>query len=152
MKSCFISAPVSIDLSVLKSALENEGIRPVLPFELPIRGANFREQIEKAIKKAQLFIGVLSSNADNSNVLFELGYAWAERKRVAVIQDRSFELPQNVSGFPVLKSDLNDQEKVQSFLKQFSRQQKAQSTQSSDSPRTKPLSDRAKQLIAHVKA
>src|SRR5206468_5206393 len=147
MKTCFISAPVTIDLTALKNALRAEGIKPVLPFELPIRGANFREQIEKAIKKAQLFIGVLSSNADNFNVLFELGYAWAQRKRVAVIQDRSFELPPNVSGFPVLKSDLNDQEKIQSFLKQFSRQQKAQSTQSNDSPRTKPPSDRTKQLI-----
>ena len=152
MKSCFISAPVSIDLSVLKSALEEEGIRPVLPFELPIRGANFREQIEKAIKRAQLFIGVLSSKADNLNVLFELGYASAQRKRVAVIQDRSFELPPNVSGFPVLKGDLNDQNKIQSFLKEFSRQQKSQTTQSSETPRTRPLSDRARQLIAHVKA
>jgi hypothetical protein len=152
MKTCFISAPVSIDLSVLKSALQTEGIRPVLPFELPIRGANFREQIEKAIKKAQLFIGVLSSNADNLNVLFELGYASAQRKRIAVIQDRSFELPPNVTGFPVLKCDIADEDQIKSFLKQFSRQQKSQPAQAGEPPRTKPLSDRARQLIAYVKS
>src|SRR5438552_9543768 len=137
MKTCFISAPVRIDLSVLKSALETEGIRPVLPFELPIRGANFREQIEKAIKKAQLFVGVLSSKADNLNVLFELGYASAQRKRIAVVQDRSFELPPNVTGFPVLKCDIADDDQIKSFFKQFSRQQKSKPTQADEPPTTK---------------
>ncbi len=152
MKTCFVSAPVSVDLTVLKSALEAEGFRPILPFELPISGANFREQIEKAIKKAQLFVAVLSGKADNLNVLFELGYASAQRKRVAVIQDRSFELPSNVSGFPVLKCKFDDRDQIRSFLKQLSRPQKRQTVQASEPKKTRPLSDRAKQLIAHIKA
>jgi hypothetical protein len=152
MKTCFISAPVSVDLSDLKSALQAEGIRPVLPFELPIHGADFREQIEKAIKKAQLFIGVVSSKADNLNVLFELGYASAQHKRVAVIQDAAFELPPNVSGFPVLKGKIGDQEQVRGFLRQLLLSPKSKAPKSDRIKSTKPLSDRARKLIGHVKA
>jgi hypothetical protein len=152
MKTCFISAPVTVDLSVLKSALEAEGIKPILPFELDIRGANFREQIEKAIKKAKLFIAVLSSNAENLNVLFELGYASAARKRIAVIQDRDFELPPNISGFPTIKCKIDDEHELRTFLTQFARQQKSPTPKASNLAKTKPLSGRAKQLIAHLKA
>lgn len=151
MKTCFVSAPVTVDLSVLKNTLEAEGIKPVLPFELNLRGANFREQIEKAIKKAKLFIAVLSSTADNLNVLFELGYASAARKRIAVIQDRAFELPPNVSGFPVLKSGIDDEDQLLSFLREFVRQQKTTTTESQNLAKTKPLSGRATQLIRHLK-
>ncbi|MBA3832440.1 MAG: TIR domain-containing protein [Chthoniobacterales bacterium] len=152
MKTCFVSAPVTVDLSVLKSALEAEGIKPILPFELDIRGANFREQIEKAIKKATLFIAVISSDAENLNVLFELGYASASRKRIAVIQDRDFELPPNISGFPVVKCKIDDENELRAFLKQFSRQQKSSATRSSELAKTRPLSGRAKQMVAHLKA
>jgi hypothetical protein len=151
MKACFVSAPVTVDLTPLKSALAAEGIQAILPFELPTAGANFRDQIEKAIKKAQFFIGVLSSQANNSNVLFELGYAAAQRKRIAVIQDKSFELPPNITGFPVLKTNLNDSPQLRQFLEQFSRTHKRQSAQSAQLPKTKPLSGRAQQLIADIK-
>jgi hypothetical protein len=152
MKTCFISAPVSVDLSTLKSVLESEKIRPILPFELPIAGANFREQIEKAIKKAQFFIGVLSNQAPSLNVLFELGYASAQRKRIAVIQEGQFDLPPNVTGLPILKAKLDDRNQLQSFVKQFARPQKTQTSAAPEASKTKPLSDRSKQLIAHVKA
>src|SRR5438105_13911024 len=86
MQTCFISAPVNLDLGVLRALLHSKGIETILPFELEITGANFREQIEKAIQKADFCIAVLTASKGSSNVFFELGYAWAMRKRVVLIQ------------------------------------------------------------------
>jgi hypothetical protein len=73
MKTCFISAPVNIDLSVLRSVLQSKNIRAIMPFELEITGSNFREQIETAIRKADFFVAVLTKES-SANVFFELGY------------------------------------------------------------------------------
>jgi nucleoside 2-deoxyribosyltransferase len=78
MKICFISATVNVDLSTLRSVLNAKGIRAILPFELDITGANFREQIERAIRKADFCIAVLTAESKNDNIFFELGYARAE--------------------------------------------------------------------------
>lgn len=152
MKTCFVSAPVSVDLSVLKTSLQKEGIKPILPFELDIDGANFREQIEKAIKKASFFVAIVSKGSENSNVLFELGYASASQRRIAVIQDQDFELPPNISGFPVVKCRIDDESGLRAFFKQFVRQKINSGNTPPDSSKTKPLSGRAKQLVEDLKS
>ena len=144
MKTCFISAPVNVDLSVLRAVLRSQGIDPILPFELEITGANFREQIEQAIRRANFFIAVLSASTNNSNVFFELGYAWAKRKRVVLIQNRDLELPPNLSDFPILKCKIDDKKELSSFLEQFFEQQRSKSVHSHEITKTKPLSTRAR--------
>jgi hypothetical protein len=151
MKTCFISAPVNVDLSVLRSVLRSKGIKPVLPFELEITGANFREQIEKAIRHADFLVAVLTGDMGNSNVFFELGYAWAKRKRVVLIQSRDVELPANLSGFPMLRVEPNDREKLASLLDQFLNQQKPTKSRTQELDKTRPLSTRAKDLTQHLK-
>jgi nucleoside 2-deoxyribosyltransferase len=151
MKTCFISAPVNVDLSVLRSVLRSKGIEAVLPFELEITGANFREQIEKAIRKADFLIAVLTGNIGNANVFFELGYAWAKRKRVVLIQSREVELPANLSGFAMLRAEPNDRQKLASLLDQFLNQEKPIKLRTQELEKTRPLSSRAKDLTDHLK-
>jgi nucleoside 2-deoxyribosyltransferase len=152
MRTCFISAPVNLDLSTLKSVLDAKGIRTILPFELEITGANFREQIEKAIRKADLFIAVLTSPADSANVFFELGYGWARHKRVLIVQSGSFSVPQNLSEFPILKVNVTDRRKLSAVLDDFlAQQRRSKSPVEKDGTKTKALSARARQLIQHLK-
>lgn len=152
MKTCFISAPVNLDLSVLRSVLRSKGIATILPFELEITGANFRAQIEKAIQKADFFVGVLSGRASNANVFFELGLASAKRKRVVLIQGRDLELPSNLSGFPILKCKVEDPRQLSYFLDQFLNRQRALPSPPQELAKTRPLSNRAGELIAHLEA
>jgi nucleoside 2-deoxyribosyltransferase len=153
MKTCFISAPVNLDLTTLKSVLDEKEIKLILPFELEITGANFREQIEKAIRKADLFIAVITSPADSANVFFELGYAWARHKRVLIVQSGDFSVPQNLSEFPILKVDVTDRKKVSIVLDEFlTQQRKSKSPTEKQAEKTKPLSTRARQLIQHLKS
>jgi len=151
MQTCFISAPVNLDLGVLRALLHSKGIETILPFELEITGANFREQIEKAIQKADFCIAVLTASKGSSNVFFELGYAWAMRKRVVLIQTGNIELPPNLSGFPILKVDTNEGEKLASLLDQFLKSQKSAKPRRYKVDKTKPLSSRAKELTRHLK-
>lgn len=150
MKTCFISAPVNVDLSILRSVLRSKGIEPVLPFELEITGANFHEQIEKAIRHADFLIAVLTDDKGNANVFFELGYAWARRKRVVLIQSPDFELPANLSGFAMLRVEPNDKPKLTSLLDQFLNQQKTIKSRPQELDKTRPLSTRAKELTLHL--
>lgn len=152
MKTCFISAPVNVDLTVLRSVLRHKGIEAILPFEIEITGIDFRAQIEKAIQRADLFIGVLSGRASNANVYFELGLAWAIGKRVLLIQGRELELPSSLSGFPIVKCKIEDSTQVSFFLDQFLNQQRAPTHHKFELSKTKPLSKRAAQLISHLEA
>lgn len=152
MRTCFISAPVNLDISILKSILDSKGIRTILPFELEITGANFREQIEKAIRKADLFIAVLTTPEDSTNVFFELGYAWARHKRVLILQSGDFSVPQNLSEFPILKVDVTDRKRLSIVLDDFlTQQRKSKSSIEKKTGKTKALSFRARELIQHLK-
>jgi hypothetical protein len=152
MKTCFISAPVNLDLTVLRSVLRHKGIEAILPFEMEITGSDFRAQIEKAIQRADLFIGVLSGRASNANVYFELGLAWAIGKRVLLIQGRELELPSSLSDFPIVKCKIEDSAQVSFFLDQFLNQQRAPKRHKFELSKTKPLSKRAAELISHLEA
>ena len=153
MKTCFISAPLNVDLTVLRSVLHSKKIKTILPFELEITGANYREQIEKAICKADFCIAVLTGGKNkttNSNVFFELGYAWAKRKRVVLIQSREVELPSDLSGFPILTVEPNDKQKLASQLAQFLEHETPTKSLPRTMDKTKPLSGRAEELISRL--
>jgi hypothetical protein len=121
-----------------------------MPFELEITGANFREQIEIAIRKADFFIAVLTKNS-NSNVFFELGYAWAKIKRIVLLQNEEFELPANLSGFTIIKIDLRDRTKLSSVLNDFLKKEKPFKSRGEEIVKTRPLSSRASDLIRHLR-
>ena len=150
MKKCFISAPVNVDLGVLRSVLESKGIQAVMPFELEIVGSNFREQIEHAIRKADFFIAVLSKSS-SANVFFELGFATAKLKRAVLLQTEEFELPQNLSGFTILRVDIKDRQKLSTALDDFLKKQRHLKPAHQEIVRTKPLSSRATELIQHLR-
>jgi hypothetical protein len=150
MKKCFISAPVNVDLSVLRTVLASKGIQAVMPFELEIVGSNFREQIEHAIQKADFFIAVLSRSG-SANVFFELGFATAKLKRIVLLQTEEFEIPQNLSGFTILRADVRDGPKLSNVLDDFLKKQRHLKPARQEIVRTRPLSTRATELIQHLK-
>ena len=150
MKKCFISAPVNVDLSVLRTVLVSKGIQAVMPFELEIVGSSFREQIEHAIQKADFFVAVLSRSG-SANVFFELGFATAKLKRIVLLQTEEFEIPQNLSGFTILRVDVRDGPKLSNVLDDFLKKQKHLKPARQEIVRTRPLSTRATELIQHLK-
>ena len=151
MRTCFISAPVNVDLSVLRAVLRSKGIKVVLPFECEITDETFGEQIAKAICQADILIAVMTDEKRNPNVFFELGYAWAKRKRVVIIQSRDVDLPAYLSGLPMLRVEPNDRQKLEPLLEQFLNQQKPARSREQQLDKTKPLSLRAKDLTEHLK-
>src|SRR4051812_46061391 len=111
MRTCFISAPVNVDLSTLREILKTKRIQPILPFELELTTGSFQDQIEKAISRSDFVVAILTKER-NGNVFFEIGYACAKGKRIVLIQVEEFELPFNLSRFVVIKAKFDDKEKL----------------------------------------
>lgn len=150
MKTCFISAPARKDISVLRRVLHKLKIESILPFELPIVGENFREQIERAIHKADFCIGVLDQPNQSANVLFEIGYALGRRKPIFLIETEPFSLPQNLSGFAVARGNLQDEDQLRFVLESFLERSDSKKTHAHITEKTKPISNRSRELVRHL--
>lgn len=81
------------------------GITPFLSFEMPIPGSSFSEGIFTAIDRAGFYIFVLGRASTNSNVLFEIGYAAAQKKRILIVAPRDAEIPQALENYFVIRAD-----------------------------------------------
>lgn len=152
MKTCFISAPVNFDLSKLRQLLTTKRIKAFLPFEFPVAGKDFQEQISIVIQKADFCIGLLVEDQSQANVFFELGVASAMRKPILLVQEKQVTLPINLWGFPVARYDPPDFTGLSFFLDQFLHKATPVRQKPASLPLTKALSGRAQQLTTHLES
>jgi hypothetical protein len=151
IKTCFISAPAKTDLLPLRGILEKIGIKAVLPFELPIRGRDFGQIIEDAIRDADLCIGIFPQKADLSNVYFEVGYAAGKRKPILlIIPDGEFNPPASLVTYPVCTAPLTDEARIEAFLESYLQYASRRKSMRREISQSRALGKRASLLLDHL--
>lgn len=108
MLTCFISAPVGVNLIKIKSILNKKGLEFIHPSEIPSSGQSISEKISKLISHADLFIAVFDNELPNGNIYFELGLAVAQKKQIIILAPSNFELPSDLAGLLYLKIDADN--------------------------------------------
>jgi hypothetical protein len=117
-KSCFISAPFSADTSNIRSLLLARAIKPLALSDLPTERFHI-DQVSQAIDHADMVFAVLDTQSSNLNTLFELGYAYAQKKRIFILAPPKFEyLPFDMSHFVVIRATPDNVEAIDFALSQ----------------------------------
>lgn len=147
-KTCFISAPAGVELGGLRAALEARGLRVLVPQDLTV-GADWAFEIQKQLARADLVIGVLTSERQSSAVLFELGQASALRRRIVLITSpKADPIPFSLHHLVVLRIDLANTEAIEFALDQLMSAPEPATERRTQPKATTGLGSRADGLIA----
>lgn len=122
--NCFIAAPVNVDTSALRNALERQSIRwtdvtSVKP------GLSIINTIESAIRHSDFICVVIPQDAKVSNVYFELGLARGFRKPVLLFIEPGVDIVTDIGQIDYVRAAVDDQQVIDFnldvFLDHFSR-------------------------------
>jgi len=92
-RSCFLTAPMNVDVLPIWNILESKNIQKV-DYKLESSyGSELSLRVEEAIHKAGFVFAILFSGADNRNIYFELGIAFAKNKPIFLLVDSSELIP-----------------------------------------------------------
>jgi hypothetical protein len=116
-RKAFLSAPPTVDTSVLRRAMEERGIVPFELDEVAAGGRSIPELLEDCLKRADFVVAVVGGGKAADNVLFELGFATALKKRILAIVSPDADLP--LSGILSLRTRPDNQEAVEFGLDQI---------------------------------
>jgi hypothetical protein len=148
IQACFITAPAGANLDVLTSALSERRLRVVTPESLKPE-ETFGANILNLIASVDLVIGVLTSGRHSHWVLFELGVAWSQGKRVILFAPpNSVHLPSSIRGFLTVRAKLSNREAVAFALDQILAAPQLLKTPVSLPKETKPLGEAAGKYLA----
>src|SRR5438046_2281272 len=92
-RKALISAPLTVDTSVLRRAMEERGITPLELDEVDAQGRSIPELLEDSLQRADFVVVVIGGGKANENVLFELGFAMALKKRILALVSPDEDLP-----------------------------------------------------------
>jgi hypothetical protein len=109
-RSAFIAASSAVDTSVIRHALESRGIAPYEIDELATAGVSIPELLRDCIMRADLVVAVIGGGKAKDNVLFELGFATALKKRILALVPPDEDLP--VSEIPYLRTAPDNREAI----------------------------------------
>jgi hypothetical protein len=116
-RQAFLSAPPTVDTSVLRRAMVERGIVPFELDEVAAEGRNIPELLEDCLKRADFVVAVVGGGKAKDHVLFELGFAMAMKKRILAIVSPEADLP--LSGILSLRTLPDNQEAVEFGLDQI---------------------------------
>jgi hypothetical protein len=147
----FISAPTSVDTSVIRQALERRGITPYEIDDLVEAGASITKLLDDCLDRADLVVAVLGGGKAKDNVLFELGYAMALKKRILALVQPGEEPP--LSEIPYLRAAADNREAIEFGLDQIlNAPWPGRKTPKDQVRKTRPIGDRADGLLHTLKA
>lgn len=119
IQTCFITAPASANLDVLTDALRRRDIRVVVPHDLR-PGAELGVEIVNFMSAVDLVIGVLTRERRSEWLLFELGLAWGQGKRVVLFAPpNSAHIPTTLRRFLTVRANPSNREAVEFALDQL---------------------------------
>src|SRR5690242_9798628 len=93
-RKCYVSAPTQFSRRKLESAIREAGFEPVDVSDFHSAGMSASEAVLETLHGVDAVVGVLSSPAENANVLVELGMAVALKKPVIALGDLKRQPPQ----------------------------------------------------------
>src|SRR5260221_7110051 len=108
LRTCFISAPFGLATEAVRAALEARGVRWSDQTTIP-PGRSWLEAIDEQLTKSDFVLAVIPEQ-QNSNVLFELGIAFARRKPILAVISTKAQLPTDIGGLTYVRSDTGDSE------------------------------------------
>ena len=115
-RNVFISTPTSMDTKSLRDAFKERGFDPVTIDDVAAQGQSLTERIGDCIEKADWVLVVFPQQGRNPNVLIELGYALAKKKRIIALVPPDGEVP--VADIPYLRTELDNKDAIGFWLDQ----------------------------------
>jgi hypothetical protein len=116
-RKAFLSAPPTVDTSVLRRAMEDRGIVPFELDEVVPGGRSIPELLEDCLKCADFVVAVVGGGKAKDNGVFELGFAMALKKRILAIVSPEADLP--LSGILSLRTRPDNREAIEFGLDQI---------------------------------
>lgn len=120
LKKCFISAPVKLDTSLLRKALERRGVSWT-DAAAAEPAASILSTIWTAIQQSDFVCVVLPERSENRNVLFEMGLATGLNRPLLIFAPRTALVPLDLQGVAYARTDLTDEDAVGFHLDAFLR-------------------------------
>jgi len=149
-RRAFISAPLSVDTSVIRQVLESRGIAPYEIDEVATAGVSIPQLLADCLKQADLVVAVLGGGKSNDNVLFELGFAMALGKRILALVPSDEQLP--ISEIPYLRARADNKEAIEFGIDQILDMPWAKLEAPRDQVRkTRPIGDLADRLLTLIR-
>ncbi len=148
----FIAAPAFIDLSVITEELHKRGVKPITAYQLHPTGISIMNEIEEAISSVDFVIAVISDQF-YGNVFFELGLAYAKKKRMMLILSPKIkDVPSDLSGSLYFRAESSNREAIAFALDQLIASQKIKPVRY-DKPRQKShaLGDRVDEYLKRLR-
>jgi nucleoside 2-deoxyribosyltransferase len=146
----FIAAPPATDTSVLREELDRRGIYAYELNDVASAGRSLTELIDESVRRADLVVVVLGGER-RDNVLVELGFALALKKRVLALVPPGTELP--VEPVPSLRTKSDNREAIDFGLTQLLAAPGPSRPGKKDRlPGTKPLGPIADELLRKFQA
>ncbi len=117
--TCFIAAPISVDTSRLRAALEMRKVRWIDAAAAAPTGASVITTIESAIRQANFVCAVLSDNSESPWVLFELGLAKGLRRPILIFAEPGTKMPAELQDINYARVSLDDPGAIEFHLDAF---------------------------------
>lgn len=150
--SVFIAAPAQSRLEVLKRELRSRGLHVFTAYDLKPATHSLADHIKRAIKKADLIVGVVPETA-SPNVFFELGVAHALQKPfLLLISPKCGNIPSDLAGMLYVRADPDNVEAIRFAFDQCLSRLKTKPPRRVRTPREgQPLGTKADRYIAQLK-
>ena len=148
IRRAFVSAPDSLDISMIREALTERGITPY-GIEDDF-GGSIPEILKDCLVQADLVIVAMGSGGHNDNVYFELGFAVAMQKRILVLAPRD-----EISSFysmPYLRIDPSDKESIGFGLDQILNAPEGKFRVGRSLHQTRPIGKLADELLGQIRS
>jgi nucleoside 2-deoxyribosyltransferase len=145
LRRVFVSAPAETDVSPLIEALERRSAQPYVLSDVALLGANILDNLQEAIRRADLVVVVLVGAASSLNSAFEAGWAVASGKTVVVVADPEVQLPVDFANLLTVRARVDDISAITFALDQAEGRDTA--TSHSAAAVSKALGPRADELI-----
>lgn len=119
LKTCFIAAPAGANLAVLRTSLEERGLRVLVPSDLEL-GVDWAFEVQKQISRADFVVGIITEDQSSSWVLFELGQASAFGRRIVlIVSPKAPPIPFTLHQFLVLRTEIDNADAIGFALDQI---------------------------------
>lgn len=118
LETCFIAAPIRTDTTALRTALENRRI-DWTDAVAATPGSSFFDTIQAAIESSDFVCAVLSADAENGSVFFEMGLARGLDRPLLVFAEEGAAVPADLEGVAYARTNLKQSEAINFHLDAF---------------------------------
>jgi hypothetical protein len=150
---CFIAASARTDLATLRHLLEERGVEVVLAHETLAPRLTIAEKVTSLIAECDLVVAILDQDASPANIAFELGYAFALKKKSLILVSPDEQVPSDLTGHFSIRAHPDDADAVAFALDQLLAAPTRQTLPAASSPAAgKPIGALADRLLARLAA